>query len=74
MAEYPKELFHPNGFQTVTVFDRDQEVAAYDAHKAWRDAHDAATLAAMQGRDAPKPIVAEAVPVVAPSKPAGARA
>ena len=40
-SPYPKDLDHPNGFKTVTVYDADEERAFQKESAAWRKAHQA---------------------------------
>jgi hypothetical protein len=53
MNEYPKQIPHPNGFKTLTVYNGEQEEAVHRANGAWRIAHSEAMSAAREGRDLP---------------------
>ncbi len=57
---YPKDLFHPCGSKTVTVYDSDEEKAAHGSFQEWREGEREATLAAREGR---------AVKIAAPPEP-----
>jgi hypothetical protein len=50
---YPRELFHPNGFKTCTVYSPDEHRAVNEQFDAWRESHMANTAAALKGEPAP---------------------
>ena len=54
---YPRELFHPNGFKTMTVYSPDEHKEANAQFDEWRQTHLANTNAAVRGENAPKEAV-----------------
>lgn len=47
MSEYPKQMFHPNNFRTMTVYNADQETEALKSFDTWRNDHMTANLASV---------------------------
>ncbi|OAJ69038.1 hypothetical protein [Gluconobacter cerinus] len=50
---YPRELAHPNGFRTVTVYSSEEERSVQADFSAFRRENDAAQQAAAKGAKAP---------------------
>ncbi|WP_406586400.1 hypothetical protein [Asaia lannensis] len=49
ITPYPRELAHPNGFRTVTVYSPDEEREVQADFASFRREHDKANLAALSG-------------------------
>lgn len=52
MASYatPKEMQHPDGAKTLLAYSADDERKIYEQFAAWRQAHEEANAAAVEGR------------------------
>ncbi|KXV66631.1 MAG: hypothetical protein ABF968_12840 [Acetobacter sp.] len=53
VTAYPRELAHPNGFRTITVYSPEEERAVQLDFTAYRRDHDASHQAALKGVKAP---------------------
>ncbi|WP_336717545.1 hypothetical protein [Asaia bogorensis] len=53
ITPYPRELAHPNGFRTVTVYSPDEEKVVQGDFATFRRDHDKAHLAAINGDNLP---------------------
>ena len=52
---YPRELFHPNGFKTITVFDPAEHRKVMEEFDAYRQTNLAHEQASIRGETAPEP-------------------